>query len=385
MTDKTVKITCEGAAMVPIGEFEDFQGTLKNLHEKQYVRLKQAMLRDGFHTAIDVWKLSDDAKPRKVLDGHQRIHTLRTMIKKEGFELDGGKLPVDWIFADTEKQAKRIVLEKMSQYGRYDEETIYEFMNMSGLSWGDDVKPLADFPGINMGTFAAGYFGEPSLPEVDSSTPSVSKIEEVNIAKLKPHPRNYRTHSEDEVAHLVDSLKAYGFYKNIVIARDGTVLAGHGIVQAAKTINMTKVPAVRLDLDADDPEALKILTGDNEIGQLGLKNDPRLVAMLREVQEKVGLLGTGFDEMMIQGLEDLLTSQGTSADNRDEWANMPDFSPGDSRLELRLWFDNEKIRASIVKKLDLNTRSLSNARILQSKYPSAPEEDLKTVKWVPKK
>lgn len=54
--------------------------------------------------------------------------------------------------------------------------------------------------------------------------------EMIEIQTLKPHPRNYRTHPEDQIAHLIESISKHGFYRNVVIAKEGTILAGHGVV-----------------------------------------------------------------------------------------------------------------------------------------------------------
>jgi len=90
----------------------------------------------------------------------------------------------------------------------------------------------------------------------------------VPVASLKPHPVNYRKHPEDQLRHIERSVKEHGFYRNVVVARDGTILAGHGVVLAAKRLKRDKVPVIRLPLAADDLRALKVLTSDNEISRL---------------------------------------------------------------------------------------------------------------------
>jgi ParB-like chromosome segregation protein Spo0J len=52
--------------------------------------------------------------------------------------------------------------------------------------------------------------------------------EQASLTDLKPHPRNYRTHSDDQLKHLIQSIKEHGFYRNVVVIKDGTILAGHG-------------------------------------------------------------------------------------------------------------------------------------------------------------
>ncbi len=40
------------------------------------------------------------------------------------------------------------------------------------------------------------------------------EVEHAAVEGLKPHPRNYRTHPEDQLAHLVASIEEHGFYRN---------------------------------------------------------------------------------------------------------------------------------------------------------------------------
>ena len=93
-------------------------------------------------------------------------------------------------------------------------------------------------------------------------------IENVEINNLKKHPRNYKEHPEQQLEHIIKSIEEHGFYRNIVIAKDNTILAGHGVVQASKLMGKQKVPVIRLDIDSDSTQALKVLTSDNEIGNL---------------------------------------------------------------------------------------------------------------------
>jgi ParB-like chromosome segregation protein Spo0J len=109
-------------------------------------------------------------------------------------------------------------------------------------------------------------------------------IRPVALANLRPHPRRYRAHPDDQVAHLMAAIRAVGFYRNVVIARDGTVLAGHGMVEAARRLGMSKVPAARLDVAPDEPAALKVLAGDNGIAHLAEQDDRALTELLKEIR-----------------------------------------------------------------------------------------------------
>ena len=57
-------------------------------------------------------------------------------------------------------------------------------------------------------------------------------IETIDIEKLIPHPDNYKEHPDQQLDHIIRSIEDHGFYRNVVIAKDNTILAGHGVVLA---------------------------------------------------------------------------------------------------------------------------------------------------------
>lgn len=136
-------------------------------------------------------------------------------------------------------------------------------------------------------------------PKSESEDPANDyqrSAEQCSLHDLKPHPRNYRQHSEDQIEHIKQSIKDHGFYRNVVVAKDNTILAGHGVVKAAKELNMTTIPVVRLKISPEDTQALKLLAADNYIQHLSFDDDRMLTELLKEVSSEEGLLGTGFDD-----------------------------------------------------------------------------------------
>lgn len=145
-----------------------------------------------------------------------------------------------------------------------------------------------------------------------AAPPSVEPLalEEVAIASLKPHPQNYREHTPDQLEHLQQSLQDYGIYKNIVIARDNTILAGHGLVEAAQQLGMSTIPVRRMDLDPQEEQAIKLLVGDNETARLALMQEQQLAGLLQGLTASPGgLLGTGFDADMLTQLKEAALDQ----------------------------------------------------------------------------
>lgn len=69
----------------------------------------------------------------------------------------------------------------------------------------------------------------------------------VNLARLKPDPKNRRTHGKRNKAMLLDSLNAVGAARSIVIDEDDVILAGNGIAEQAPDAGITKVQIVEAD------------------------------------------------------------------------------------------------------------------------------------------
>jgi DNA modification methylase len=64
------------------------------------------------------------------------------------------------------------------------------------------------------------------------------------LQTLKPDPTNRRTHNARNVAMIADALKQVGAARSIVVDEDNVVLAGNGVVQAAKAAGLSKVRMV---------------------------------------------------------------------------------------------------------------------------------------------
>jgi hypothetical protein len=194
-----------------------------------------------------------------------------------------------------------------------------------------------------------------------AAKPSIQhKYEVVPIGLLKPHPRNYRDHPEDQVAHLIESLSQFGVYRNVVVARDNTILAGHGVAKAAKAAGFTEIPVVRMDIDPTDPDALKILVGDNEVEHLAEQDDRLLSELLKEVSDKhpSGLLGTGFDKKMLAAfiMVTRTTDEIKDFDAAAEWVGMPDFVGTKGGSYVWVHFETMEARAKFCKLLGLTIR-----------------------------
>lgn len=96
------------------------------------------------------------------------------------------------------------------------------------------------------------------------------KNETRRLEELSEHPRQQELAgdiSEAALAELARDMKNRGLQQPIEILRDGTIVAGHQRVKAAKKLGWTEIEVViRDDLaEADDPEVLFHLVADNAL------------------------------------------------------------------------------------------------------------------------
>ena len=209
------------------------------------------------------------------------------------------------------------------------------------------------------------------------------KIETVPIESLNPHPRNYRKHPEDQLAHIVRSIEEHGFYRNVVIAQDDTILAGHGVVEAAAKLGLTDVPVIRLDITADDPKALKVLAGDNEISNLAEINDRQLTEILKELTDVDDLLGTGFDEQQLAALVMVSRPASEIADMNEagEWVGMPDYDNPSTTLRIIIHCDTPDARQQLVGQLGLHvSKPTGEHQAWSAWWPPKQPDDLNAVR-----
>jgi ParB-like chromosome segregation protein Spo0J len=72
-------------------------------------------------------------------------------------------------------------------------------------------------------------------------------IEHWPLDRLVPYERNARTHSAEQVAEIVASIKDFGFTNPILVDGNDGIIAGHGRLKAARELAMATVPVVVLD------------------------------------------------------------------------------------------------------------------------------------------
>ena len=87
-----------------------------------------------------------------------------------------------------------------------------------------------------------------------------------NISQLNPYESNSRTHSKEQIEQIANSIRNFGFTNAVLIDENNGVIAGHGRIEAAATLNITDIPCMIIEgLDQHQKAALVI--ADNKIAE----------------------------------------------------------------------------------------------------------------------
>lgn len=134
---------------------------------------------------------------------------------------------------------------------------------------------------------------EPSVAQQLAHPPLI--IEYRDPRELAANPANYRHHPPEQISEIKRSLQDLGQYRNVVCRPDGTLLAGHGVVQAAIDLGWEQI-AVHV-FAGSEAKARRLMVADNELAR-GAEDDERaLHALLNEIDRDFGdLAGTGWSD-----------------------------------------------------------------------------------------
>ncbi len=165
MEKQTFKISCEGAEKLPLNTILEYQDNIKKLSQRNYERLKLSILKYGFSAPIFIWKHQGN---NYILDGHQRMKVLHGM-RDEGFDIP--LLPVAYIEAKTEKEAKEKRLHILSQYGHFCMQSLDEFLEDAGIGY-EDIADSIRIEGIEKLLNPEATNGD---DEYQERSPSISK------------------------------------------------------------------------------------------------------------------------------------------------------------------------------------------------------------------
>jgi len=146
------------------------------------------------------------------------------------------------------------------------------------------------------------------------------KVERRPVAALIPYARNARTHSDAQVAQIAASIKEWGWTTPVLIDPEGSIIAGHGRVMAARKLGLAEVPVMVAEGWTDAQKKAYVLA-DNQLA-LNAGWDSDLLALeLKDLDAngfKLDLIG--FDDNF---LANLLTDKTEGLTDPDEVPEAP--------------------------------------------------------------
>lgn len=146
------------------------------------------------------------------------------------------------------------------------------------------------------------------------------QIELIPLLLLRQYQFNARTHSEEQIQQIADSIREFGFTNPILVDRNNMIIAGHGRFAAAELLGLHLVPCLRLG-DLDESQKRAYVLADNKLAENAGWDRSLLRLELIDLKDEgfdLGLIGFSEEE-----LDALLQSEGDR--ERDDKEEEPEF------------------------------------------------------------
>lgn len=146
----------------------------------------------------------------------------------------------------------------------------------------------------------------------------------LSIDSLIPYARNSRTHSDAQVAAVAASIREFGFTNPVLVRGDGTIVAGHGRVLAARKLGMSEVPCIDVS-HMSEAQMRAYVIADNKLAEQAGWDDDLLkieIAALSDTGFDLGLIGFSQDE-----IDAMMADAGTTGNTDPDAAPEPPVNP----------------------------------------------------------
>ncbi|PJI86338.1 ParB-like nuclease family protein [Yoonia maricola] len=110
------------------------------------------------------------------------------------------------------------------------------------------------------------------------------QIKHLPIDALSPYANNPRTHSNQQVRQIADSIEEFGWTNPVLIDADNGIIAGHERIAAAKLLGMSDVPVMRVD-HLTDAQKRAYIIADNKLAENAGWDDELLVIELQALSD----------------------------------------------------------------------------------------------------
>lgn len=133
---------------------------------------------------------------------------------------------------------------------------------------------------------------------------TISPIENLTVASLKPHGSNPRKHSKKQIKQIGESIRTFGFRVPVLVDEQNRLICGHGRVKACQLLGMETVPAIRAT-GLNESEIRAFMIADNRLAENAQWDDILLSEnfdFLTDAMPDFNLEVTGFEYGEIENL-----------------------------------------------------------------------------------
>jgi ParB-like chromosome segregation protein Spo0J len=137
-----------------------------------------------------------------------------------------------------------------------------------------------------------------ATPPVTHGWPADS-IEQWPIERLIPYARNSRMHSDEQIAQIAASMREWGWAMPCLVTENGTIIAGHARVRAARQLEYSTAP-VMIARGWSEAKVRAYVIADNRLAENASWDTELLGSELLELQSEFDVQLTGFSEPEIE-------------------------------------------------------------------------------------
>tara|TARA_R110000782_G_scaffold55759_2_gene117264 strand:- start:565 stop:1080 length:516 start_codon:yes stop_codon:yes gene_type:complete len=135
------------------------------------------------------------------------------------------------------------------------------------------------------------------------------KIINISTEKLTPYINNSRTHNDEQIEQIANSIREFGFTNPVLIDENNEVLAGHGRLKAAEFLELKSIPSIQITGLTEQQKKAYVIA-DNKLALNAVWDDEMLQKELSD------LFAQDFDLSLLGWSENEITSfVGNSLEN----------------------------------------------------------------------
>ena len=139
--------------------------------------------------------------------------------------------------------------------------------------------------------------------------PCANPVEMWPIDRLKPHPDNARTHSDEQIARLAKSIETFDVVRSVLADENDVMLAGHGVALAHRRLGRRMVPVTVLTHLTEQQKRLYVIA-DNQLALNSEWDEEKLGKVVAELERELAdVKVTGLNPLELDRLADLSPEQ----------------------------------------------------------------------------